>query len=63
MPKKKGATSEATEDTRQRRGARPDDPSYQQPAFASEEEMAVLDEGIDARMKALLKDHKQMGVR
>jgi hypothetical protein len=64
MPKKKAATAaESTEDTRQRRNARPDDPSYQAPAFASEEEVALLGEDIDSRMKALLKDHKKMGVR
>ena len=59
MAKKK----EEAEDTRQRRGARPGDPSYQQPAFASEEEIAVLNQDVDARLAALLEDHKRMGVR
>jgi len=63
--KKKAAAkpAEATEDTREQRNARPDDPGYQAPAFASEEEIALLGQPIDDRMAALLKDHQDMGVR
>ena len=61
MAKKKAA--EAADDSRERRNARPGDPSYQAPAFASPEEVALLGEDIDTRLAALLKDHKEMGVR
>lgn len=61
MAKKKAAAADKpTDDTRQRRGARPGDPSYQAPAFASEEELAVLGEGPDARREAVLADIKRM---
>jgi hypothetical protein len=44
-------------------GIQTDDPDYQKPAFASAEELAVLDQGVDKRLAALLKDHKRMGAR
>ena len=55
--------AEAAEDTRQNRNDRPDDPAYQMPARASEEELALLGQPIDDRLAALLKDHQEMGVR
>ena len=61
--KKAAPKAEPAEDTRQNRNDRPDDPAFQMPARASEEELAVLGEDIDSRMAALLKDHKEMGVR
>lgn len=56
MPAKKEAA-------RKRRADRPDDPSYQEPLYASDEEIAVLDEDVSKRLKALLADHKRMGAR
>lgn len=63
IAKKKAADAAPTEDTRERRAARPGDPSYQAPAFASEEEVAILGKDVDERLKALLADHRRMGVR
>lgn len=41
-------------------GVGPDDPSYQAPAVASEEELAVLDEGPEARRDAVNADIEKM---
>ena len=54
------AKKDKAEDTRQRRNARPGDPSYQAPRFASEEELAVLEQGPEARRDAVLRDIEAM---